>query len=91
MSLHATERPAPLRSRVHRARHVLGELRRLRLKLQLAYTRAATDEERHWVRATADALDLAIVAGEAVLDGFADPRPARKARKRQTDSWWEGE
>ena len=80
--LATSERPAPLRSRVHGARHVLGELRRLRYKLELAHGLAVTPDEQRWCGSTADKLDAAIRAGDAVLGGFADPRPARRARKR---------
>ena len=76
------ERPRVLRSRVHGARHVLAELRRLRVKVELAHGLAVTDEEQRWCLSTADKLDSAILAGEAVLPGCADPRPWRKARKR---------
>lgn len=82
MAIASSERPRPLRSRIHRARHILGELRRLRVKLELAHGIAGTDDEKRWCLSTADKLDSAIVAGDAVLGGFSDPRPGRIARKR---------
>jgi len=82
MPLAANERPKPSRSRIHKARHLVGECRRLRVKVELASQLARTDDELRWCHAAADALDRLILAGDAVLHGFADPRPLRKARKR---------
>ncbi len=80
-----TTSPEPgrkLPSRIHRPAVVLRELRRLRIKVERCYTRAESIEERAWCRAVADALDKQIVAGDAVLPPFRDPRPARRVRKR---------
>jgi hypothetical protein len=83
--LASSERPAPLRSRIHRARHVLGELRRLRVKVERAHGIAGTDDERHWCRSAADKLDAVIAAGEALFGGATDPRRmTHRARKRPT-------
>jgi hypothetical protein len=75
----------PSRSRVHRARHLLGELHRLLTKLERAYGLAKEPDEQKWVRQTADAIERQIFIGDTVLGGFADPRPEWKARKRQPD------
>ena len=85
MPLHASERPAPSRSRIHRARHLLGELRRLRLKVERAYRLAKVPDEQQWCRSTADKLDSAILSGEAVLGGFADPREAGRVTKTERE------
>lgn len=69
-------------SRVHRPAVVLRELRRLRVKVEASYDRAVAIEEKAWCRAVADALDTLVLAGDAVLPPFLDPRPARLARKR---------
>jgi hypothetical protein len=82
MTLHKDERPPKAPSRIHRAGHVLGELRRLRLKVERAYSRAVTIEEKAWCRQAADGLDQIIASGAATLPPFLDPRPGRKARKR---------
>jgi hypothetical protein len=71
-----------LPSRIHRPAVVLRELRRLRIKVERCQLRAETIEERAWSRSVADALDKLILAGDAVLPAFLDPRPARRARKR---------
>jgi hypothetical protein len=63
---------------------VLNELRRLFGKLASVYERATTDDERRWVRQTADVLARQIQAGDAgAVSGFSDPRPLRRVRKRQ--------
>lgn len=80
--LQAHEKPRRAPSRIHRAGHVLGELRRLRAKVERAYDRAETVPEKAWCRQTADALDRVIASGEAQLPPFRDPRPAAKVRKR---------
>jgi hypothetical protein len=83
MTLHQSEKSTTkLPSRIHRAGHVLREFRRLRLKVERAYERAVTVEEKAWCRQSADALDTIILAGAAMLPPFRDPRPGRKARKR---------
>lgn len=81
MTLHQSEKPPKAPSRIHRAGHVLRELRRLRGKVERAYDRAVTIEEKAWCRQTADALDRVITSGDTALPPFRDPRPARKARK----------
>jgi hypothetical protein len=86
MPLANDERPTPSRSRIHRARHLVGECRRLRKKVELAHALAKTDEERHWCLSAADKLDALILAGDAVLGGFADPREAGRVKK--TDREW---
>jgi phytoene dehydrogenase-like protein len=82
MPFHAKDRPAPTRSRIPAARRFLPRLRRLRDTVALSYTRATDDVERHWLRSLADDLDRQILAGEAVLGGFADPREVQRVRKR---------
>lgn len=82
MTLHQSEKPPKAPSRIHRAGHVLGELRRLRGKVQRAYDRAVTIEEKAWCRQTADLLDRVVADGEKNLPPFNDPRPARRARKQ---------
>lgn len=82
MTLLQSEKPPKAPSRIHRAAVVLRELRRLRRKVEASYSRAVTIEEKAWCRSVADKLDLLIIAGDAVLPPFHDPRPARKARKR---------
>jgi hypothetical protein len=82
MTLQQSEKPPRAPSRIHRAGHVLRELRRLRLKVERAYDRAQTIEEKAWCRQTADVLDRVIDQGATQLPPFQDPRPARKARKR---------
>lgn len=86
MTLLQSEKPPKAPSRIHRAGHVLRELRRLRGKVERAYARAVTIEEKAWCRQSADALDRIIAAGEKDLPPFLDPRPARKARKRPGDA-----
>jgi hypothetical protein len=81
MMLHASERPAPTASRIHGPRKVLGELVRLRGKVERAYLRASSVDERAWCRSVADALDPLIRIGPAVVTGGVDPRPARRVRK----------
>jgi len=85
MTLQQSEKPKRAPSRIHRAGHVLRELRRLRGKVERAYDRAETVAEKAWCRQTADALDRVINTGDAVLPPFLDPRPARKARKRPVE------
>jgi hypothetical protein len=71
------------RSRVHAANHVLQELRRIRVKLELAAEfRTKTPEEYRWCLQTADVLDKQIQDGERSLPPFRDPRPLRRVRKR---------
>jgi hypothetical protein len=82
MALANSERPAPSRSRIKSARRLLKPLRLMRENVALAYTRATDDAERQWLRSVADDLDRQILAGEAVLGGFADPRDVNRARKR---------
>jgi hypothetical protein len=82
VTLRQSEKPAKAPSRIHRAGHVMGELRRLRAKVERAYDRAATIGEKAWCRQTADALDRVIQSGETALPPFRDPRPAARARKR---------
>lgn len=83
MALATGERPSPMRSRIHKARHVLGELRRLRVKVELAHAIAVTEDERQWCRSAADMLDSAIAAGERLFGGATDPRRmTHRARKR---------
>jgi hypothetical protein len=71
------------RSRVHRAYALLGDLRRLATKLELAYALAQLPDEQKWIRQTADAIDKQIFIGESVLEGMADPRQWRTVKKRQ--------
>jgi hypothetical protein len=85
MTLHSTEHPAPSRSRVHKARHLVKELRRLRHKVELAHELATSSDEAHWCLSVSDALDHLIIAGEVVLGGYADPRDTRRVRKRETE------
>ncbi len=74
--------PMP-RSRVHGPRRILAELRRVRIKTDRALAhRALSEDEQRWARRLADALDRLVTEGEAVLPGGADPREARRVRKR---------
>lgn len=70
-------------SRVHGCRKILGELVRLRGKVERAATgRLQSDVELQWLGSAADALETLITAGNVVLPGQADPRTWRTARKR---------
>jgi hypothetical protein len=85
MALANSERPAPSRSRIHKARHILGELRRLRLKVERAHALAKEPDEAQWCRSAAEKLDALILAGDAVLGGFADPRESGRVTKRKME------
>ena len=81
MPLHASEQRRPLRSRVHKARRILRELCRLRVKVGLAYEIEKCENWSTWCRLVAADLDKHIRAGEAIGGGFADPRDSRRVRK----------
>lgn len=85
MALANAEHPAPSRSRIHKARHLVGELRRLRGKFERAHALAQTEDERRFCLSAADKLDALILAGDAVLGGVADPRDSQRVKKRETE------
>jgi len=85
MTLHPSEHPPESRSRVHKARSLVKELRRLRHKVELAHELARTSDEERWCLSVADAMDRLILSGESVLSGYADPRDTRRVRKRLHD------
>jgi hypothetical protein len=77
----------PSASRVQSPTRILAELIRLRGKVErAALYRELGREEITWCCHVADALELLIAAGMAVLPPDRDPRPSRRQRKRRTNS-----
>jgi len=57
------------RSRTHKARQLVDEVRLLRADVELARQLARTDDEQRWCLEAAFALDYLIRSGEAALCG----------------------